>query len=135
MSKAHDDVMKMIVKRQRKNAAIKKKAAELMGVNAIVLEFIDAMEKASKDSKNGFEFDDAMTRASRALNDRMRRLDGGAQLEVIWNHNEIKNETWRDLAVEGVKIVWSDDYITKNPSANKETHIDVGSLFIEGLLN
>jgi hypothetical protein len=134
VSKAHDDVMKMIAKRQRKNAAFNKKAAELMGVNAIVLEFIDAMEKASKDSKSGFEFNDAMNRASRVLSERMKRLDGGATLEVIWNQTEVKNETWRDLTAEGIRVVWSDDYIARNPSVNKETHIDVGSLFIEGFL-
>ena len=65
----------------------------------------------------------------------MRRLDGGVGLEVIWNHSEAVEENWKDLSVDGVKIIWGDLYLSNNPGTGKELHIDVSSLFLDGTLS
>lgn len=133
MSDAKNEVMKMIANRQRKNTAYRNKLAKLMGPNAIVLEFIDSMEKATKDCKTSIEFNDVLNRESKLLDDRMKRLDGVVKLEIIWNHSD-KEEQWKDLSVDGVKITWGEFYLSKNPGEAKELHIDVSSLFIDGTL-
>ena len=130
MSNARKEVEKMIAKRQRKNTAFKDKIAQRMGRNAIVLEFIDAMEKVSRESKTAFEFNDGMHRESRALENHMKSIDAGVKLEIIWTQGT--DEQWRDLTAEGVKIEWSTSYIVANPGISKELNIDVGSLLIEG---
>jgi hypothetical protein len=133
VSDARKEVEKMIANRQRKNTAIKNKFAQRRGPNAIVLEFIDAMEKVCKDSKTAFEFNDGMYRESRVLETSMKSIDAGVHLEVIWSQN-VGKENWSDLAVEGVKIVWSDFYKVAHPEISKELNIDVSSLLLEGVL-
>jgi len=133
MSDARKEVEKMIANRQRKNTAFKNKVAKRMGPNAIVLEFIDAMEKVCKESKTAFEFNDCMNREARVLENHMKSIDYGVQLEVIWNKADTE-EHWKDLTVEGVKITWGDHYCALHPEISKELNIDVGSLFLEGVL-
>src|SRR5665213_3387484 len=114
MSDARKEVEKMIAKRQRQNTAFKNKVAKRMGPNAIVLEFIDAMEKVCKESRSAFEFNDSMNREARMLENHMKSIDYGVKLEVIWNQSAAE-EHWKDLTVEGVKIVWSEHYCALNP--------------------
>ena len=132
MSKAHDDVMKLILKKQKKNSSYKNRAAKRIGPNGIVMQFIDAMEKIAKESKNSMDFDTSLNREARMLNDNLRALDQDVNVEVIWGDNP--EEDWKSLNVDGVKITWSDRYVALNPDKSKELHIDVGSLFLEGHL-
>ena len=133
MSDARKEVEKMIANRQRKNTAFKNKVAKRMGPNAIVLEFIDAMERVCKESKTAFEFNDCMNREARILENHMKSIDYGVLLEVIWSKADTE-EHWKDLTVEGVKIVWSEHYCALHPEISKELNIDVGSLLLEGML-
>lgn len=133
MSKAHDDVMKLILKKQKKNSSYKSRAAKRIGPNGIVMQFIDAMEKIAKDSKNSIDFDTSLNREARMLNDNLKALDQWVNVEVIWGDNP--EEDWKSLNVDGVRITWSDNYIALNPEKGKELYIDVGSLFLEGHLD
>ena len=133
MSKARDEVMALIAKKQKKNSAYKTRAAKRVGPNGIVMQFIDAMEKVRVDSKSSLDFDTALTREARLLGDNMKALDSGVNVEVIWTPNV--EEDWKNINVDGVKIVWSDYHLTAFPQKSKELYIDVGSLFLEGLLD
>lgn len=133
MSKAKDEVMKLIAKKQQKNSAYKTRSAKRIGPNGIVMQFIDAMEKIRADSKNSIEFDTGLTAQARMLGDNMKALDNGVTVEVIWAENE--TEDWKEIHVEGVKITWSDYHLAAFPQKSKELYIDVGSLFMEGLLD
>jgi hypothetical protein len=132
MSDAMKEVMKLIAKKQQKNSAYKTRAAKRVGPNGIVMQFIDAMEKISKESKSSLEFDTGMSREARMLHDNLRSLDQGVNVEVVWADNP--EEDWKNLNVDGVKITWSDSYVTTHPEKGKELYIDVGSLFLEGHL-
>lgn len=143
MSKAKDSVMKLIAKKQKKNAEHKARAAQRIGPNGIVIQFVEAMEKIAKEAKNNIDYDTSLAREARLLNDNLKALDRDVNVEVVWfdspqeEWDEVKSpdETWKLLHVEGVKIVWSDNYIIKNPEKSKELYIDVGSLFLEGFIN
>ena len=134
MSKAREDVMRMINNKQRRNAVNKEKAAKRAGVSSIVLQFIEAIEKISRESKSAMEFNDGLNRETQLLEDHMRCLDREVELEVVWS--EYGSDTaWQNLSIEGINIVWSDFYIRNHPDKEKNLSIDIGSLMIEGHFN
>lgn len=132
MSDAKKEVMKLIAKKQQKNSAYKSRAAKRVGPNGIVMQFIDAMEKISKESKNSLDFDTGMSREARMLHDNLKSIDSSVNVEVVWADNP--EEDWKNLNVDGVKITWSDYHLAAHPEKSKELYIDVGSLFLEGHL-
>lgn len=134
MSKVRNDVMKMINNRQKKNIFNKEKAAKRIGVDAIVAQFIEAVEKVSKDSKTAVEFNLGLTRETQLLEDHMRSLDKEVELTVVWSEY-FDDTTWQNLAVDGIKVIWSNSYIVKNPDKEKNLYIDIGSLMIDGYFN
>jgi hypothetical protein len=132
MSDAKKDVMKLIAKKQQKNSAYKTRAAKRAGPNGIVMQFIDAMEKIKTEARNSLEFDTGLQREARMLHDNMKAIDHGVNVEVCWAENE--EEDWKNLNVDGVKIMWSDYHLAAFPQKSKELYIDVGSLLLEGHL-
>lgn len=134
MSKAHDDVMRMIAKKQKKSTAFKKKEASRIGPYGLVMRFIESMETVSRCSQNAMEYDDGLQREVRALTTSFQQLDGTVQLEISWsNHDD--SQDWKDLTAEGVTIKWSNEYSEKNPTEGKELYIDVGTLLLGGYLD
>lgn len=134
MSNAKDEVMKMIAKKQKRNTSFRNRSAKRTNIHSIVVEFIKAMEKVLTESKSHLDFDTGMNREATMLEQRMRSLDPGVKLQVLWN-NENATENWQELQVEGIKIMWSGFYLGKHPFESPEKYIDVGSLFIEGYLD
>ena len=132
MSDGRKEAERMISARQRKNTIAKNRYIKTMSENSIVLKFVDAMEKVQKESSISLEFQDGLHRASRDLERHMRMLDSGVVLEVMWSPT--LEDNWRDLSVEGVRIIHSDTYCALHPDAGKEMTIDVGTLLIEGML-
>lgn len=130
MSKAHDDVMKMIEKKMRYTTSYNKKKSTEMGLNAIISEFMDNVEIAMRHATNAMDVDDGINRSARQLEIRMKGLDEGVKVEVVW-HNEDES-SWKDLIVDGVRVMWSDKYIASHSGAQNEQYIDIGVLLIEG---
>lgn len=128
-----DRVMKMIEKRMATTKVVNKRISANMGLNAIVLEFIESIEKISVDAINAMDFEDGLNRASRILEMRMKGLDEDVRVDIIW-HKEDDIDKWRDLKVDSVKVIWSDKFLKENPKCSKEYCIDVGVLMLEGLL-
>lgn len=126
--------MAQIKKRQQKNKAYKDKAANRIGSKGIVLQFIKAMEEVLTEAKGPLDFQTGLEREAYLLLDRMRCIDPGVDVTILWNKEDTVDD-WKDLQVEGVKISWSSWYLGKNPFSDAEKHIDVASLFLEGDLD
>lgn len=134
MSSPKDEVMKLIAKKQRQSVAYKAKSARRMGPYTIVSEFIKGMERTVTESKNSLEFDAGLDKEAALLDSRMKAIDPEVNLQVIWN-NELNADNWQDLQAEGVLIRWSRFYLSKHNLEPAEKLIDIGSLFIQGLLS
>lgn len=134
MSNPKDEVMKMIAKKQKQSAAYRMKTAQKMGPYNIIAEFIRGMEKVVTESKNSLEFDAGLDREAALLDSRMKAIDPEVNLQVIWN-NEVNADNWKDLQAEGVLIKWSRFYLSKHNLEPAEKLIDIGSLFMQGLLD
>lgn len=130
---AKKEVDKMIAKRQRSNSRYKARAAKNDGVTKIVKDFIKNMEKVVFDSTTAIEFGCGLEKEAATLDSRLSSLDDRVQLVVMWNKENIA-EDWKDLQVEGVKIIWSSAYLKNNPKEQKEKHITLVSLFMSGEL-
>lgn len=129
MSKAKDDVTKMIDSKIKKNNKYKKRVAQRTGPNGIVAQFILAIEKATLNSRSAADFNERLQLEASILNSNMRTLDKDVNLVIEWAKND--GQSWQDLALDGVHIVWSDDYV-KNNGVSKELYVDVGTLFLRG---
>jgi hypothetical protein len=131
VSDAKKKVMDMIKRRTQSNKRYKTKAAQRLGPEGIVLQFIEAYEKMAAEAKGPLDFETGLQREANMLFDRMRAIDPQVNVEIMWN-NEDSTENWKDLQVDGVKITWSSFYLGKHPFSSPEKYIDVGSLMIEG---
>lgn len=126
--------MKMIAAKQRRNTANKNRSAKRTKLQSIVVDFITAMEKVLNESMSHLDFDTGMHREANMLESRIRAIDPGVHIQVIWNNEDTVNN-WKDLQVEAIKVTWSSFYLGKHPFESPEKYIDVGSLFIEGYLD
>lgn len=126
--------MDLIKKKQEQNKAYKTKSAKRLGPKTIVLEFVEEMENLRQEvGDNAAEFDSGLARIAGLLESRILAIDPDANVIVHWNkENEVEN--WKDLRVEGVTIEWSRFYLGKNPFSDPTGYIDIGSLFLEGLI-
>jgi hypothetical protein len=134
MGDAKNNVMRMIQRKMSTTRAFNKKMSSKMGLNAIILEFMQSVERTSSTSKNIMEFDDGLNRSSRLLEMRMKGLDDGVKVDILW-HKEEDVAKWNELRIDSIKIIWSDDYLKKHPSTSKEYFVDVGVLMLEGMLD
>jgi hypothetical protein len=126
--------MKMIEKQKSRSKAYKDKSARRKGPKTIVREFIDDMEELRIEAgDSAVIFDEGLNRNATLLESRLMAIDPGVHVQVHWNQ-EHKVEDWKDLRVEAVTITWSSFYLGKHPFNSKQTHIDVGALWMEGYL-
>lgn len=129
---SREDVWKLINKKKNRIKEIKKR--RFSGPYSIIAEFINAMDDATENCSSADLFYLELKTATNTLDSRMKMLDPEIELKVMWNdENKLSSKTdWRDLRVDGVKIMWSRFYLGKNPLVEAEKYIDVGQLFIEG---
>ena len=123
--------MDMIQKRQKQNKSYQTKAAQRLGPEGIVFQFMEAMESVLLESKGPLDFETGLQREAGFLHSRMRCIDPSVDVQIIWN-KEDSTEDWQNLQVDAVRIVWSKWYLGKNPFSDPEKYIDVTSLFLEG---
>lgn len=120
---------------------IKKKAAKLkelrtntsrsMNPSQIMLRYIEDVEIIKKSSDDGFDYEEGLNKATTLMENRLRSFDIGVHIHVQWNDAD----TWENMSVTGIRIVWSDDHIAENLGKEKELTIDMGKLFMEGLFD
>ena len=122
---------------KKKHNAAKCREARKAGPVQIVADFMNAVETASVGSHSVDAFYIVLEREKRKLNDRMKRLDCRIELKIMWNDEDKLNRhnSWRDLRVDGVHIIWSDSHLQLNPNKEPERFIDMTQLFIEGYLD
>jgi len=126
--------MDLIKKKQQQNKAYKIRSAKRLGPKTIVLEFVEEMENLRQEvGDDAVEFDIGLTRIAGLLESRILAIDPHANIIVHWN-KENQVESWKDLRVEGVTIEWSNLYLGKNPTSDPIRYIDIGCLFLEGLI-
>jgi len=123
----------LIKARVAKNRIFKTKSAKRAGPKTIVLEFIEEFEKLREEVGDSLiEFDSGLSRLGGFLESRLQAIDPDVDISIQWN-NEHDTENWKDLRVDSVTITWSSFYIGKHMFSDKVFHIDIGSLFLEGV--
>ena len=108
------------------------------GPKSIVCEFINNMDDALAECETADAFYMTMQTHTNTMEKRMKFLDPGVNLEVVWadkNKMSTEEEEWKYLRVDAVKVVWSRWYLGKNPFSDPEIYIDVGQLFVEGFFS
>ena len=132
MSDAKQEVLRMIQAKRDKIRNARRRIVRQADVYNTVVDFIKDMEKATKDSTNFFDFDSALNDAARKLEAGICLLDPQASVAVTWSdEGDDMTDTWNQLQVDHVTILWSDFFVEKTGRSQTET-IDVGHLFLEG---
>jgi len=127
--------------RNRALDMIKKKAAKLkelrtntsrsMDPNHIMLQYMKDVEEIKKNSDDAFDFEEGLNKVTTLMDNRLRAFDIDVHTHIQWS----KENDWKNMSVTGIRIVWSDKHLADNPGKNKETTIDLGHLFMEGVFD
>ena len=133
MSDAKDFILKKLAKKEAEYKVYRQQSMGFIEPRKLVSDFIKAIEKARDEAKSGPEFVQHVDGAYAVLINRIRRWDGGAQVEIVW-HKESDAEVWEDLRVLGVKIRWGNAYKTLHPDSDDEMYVSIDQIFIEEML-
>lgn len=128
-----DEILKKLAKKTKEYKEYRDRSLGYVRPEKLVLEFIQAIEKARLESKVGLDFTQEVDRAYNVLVHRVQRWDKHAFVEIIWDREE-QAEVWTDLRPSGIRIVWSEVYQKKNPGKDAELFIGVESLLIDETL-
>jgi len=126
MSNAKKDVLDMINKRTKRIKDLRKKSHQTKTATEIILKFLEDVEPIYDIAKTGNEFYTMIDLASKDLDNKMRILDMGINMEVEWTNVE----NWKDLRVTGVRIRWSGWYQRKH-GVEQDQYIDITALLLE----
>ena len=128
--------------KQKMMAKIKKRASEIKRhkertsrreVEAIVLDFLESVEKAKLNATHHSDFESALFHEGERLYASFKLIDPNVYVKVHWNDEE-NLDNWQDMNVDAVRIRWSDTYILDNPG-EQDLYIDAAQLFLEGFLD
>lgn len=131
---AKADVMRMIEAKKKYTKKGRAAESKRIGHMRMIADLIQAFEKIKKNSTNPAAFQYDLETELNSFDKKIRALDPFAQIRIIWNNGDDENAEWTDLAMEGIYLTWSDSFIEKNPSYDKEQFIDVMVLLLEGYL-
>jgi hypothetical protein len=132
MSKARKQVQDMIRRKAKKFEELRTNSSRSLTPQQIVFKFFRAMEEAKKTSIDSYDFGAKLNKESELLNSRIEAFDIGVNIELMWHNNELA-DSWKDLKLNGVKIIWSSVYRLENPNIEPEAYIDIGHYLLEGL--
>lgn len=132
---AKADVMKMI--ERKKKYTVKGRAAESrrIGHMKMIAELLQAFERIKSNNNNPASFQYSLETELNTFERKIRALDPHVLIRIIWNNKDNEDIEWKDLAMEGIYLTWSDSFIEKNPSYDKEQYIDIMVLLLEGYLD
>jgi hypothetical protein len=133
MSNAKKSVIDMIARKEKRIKELRKAYVQHIGPEKLVADFMKTIDEKRCRCVNSMDFDDLITREARNLDNRLKHIDVGVSIRIIYNDEEMV-EDWRKLQIEAVHVTWSEDWRAKNPSKEGELFIDMGTLFLEGLL-
>ena len=128
---SRNKALDMIKKKAAKLKELRTNTSRSMGPNHIMLRYMKDVEDARANSSDQFDYAVALSKATILMDNRLRAFDFDVHTHVQWS----KEDTWQDMRVTGIRIVWSDKHLSGNPGKNKETTIDLGHLFMEGLFD
>lgn len=131
---AKADVMKMIEKKKKYTKKGREAESKRIGHMRMIAELLQAFEHIKKQSNNPASFQYDLETELNTFDRKIRALDPFALIRIIWNNKDDDNVEWTDLVMEGIYLTWSDSFIEKNPSYDKEQYIDVMVLLLEGYL-
>jgi lactate dehydrogenase-like 2-hydroxyacid dehydrogenase len=131
MSKSRKDVDEMIDKKTKKYKKHKENTDRDLTVQSTILKFIDALDEARMKSKNCLDFTCEIDKAAVLLEARMKSVDTGANIKLVWNDNAgLDSVDWKALRMNGVEVTWSPEYLKLNPDKDEYTYIDVGNILL-----
>ncbi len=131
MSSAKDEVLKLIQKKRDKIRNARRRQVRQEDVYNVVVDFVKDMDRATSDSRSFIDFDGSLNEAARKLDAGITRLDPRANVRIVWNKDDDLEQSWNELQVDSVVIVWS-EHFSKKTGRNKEETVDIGHLFLEG---
>jgi len=131
---AKADVMKMIEAKKKYTKKGREAESKRIGHMRMIADLIQAFEKIKKNSTNPATFQYDLETELNTFDRRMRARDPFVKISIIWNDRGDENTEWMHLAIDSIHIIWSDSFIEKNPSYDKESCIDLMVLLLEGYL-
>ncbi len=129
---ARKQVQDMIRRRTKKMAEQRTNSSRTSSPKQVVFVFFKAFDETKRNAKDSFDFEDELRSQSTLLNTRLSAFDPAVQVELMWYRIE-EAESWKDLRLNGVKIVWSEGYLKENPSEDPELHLDMSHYLFESL--
>ena len=123
--------LNMIKKKAAKLKELRTNTSRSMDPNHIMLRYMQDVEEIKKNSDDALDFEEGLNKVTTLMENRLRAFDINIHIHVQWS----SGDAWKDMSVTGIRIVWSDCYINENPGQHKETTIDIGHLFMEGLFD
>jgi hypothetical protein len=128
-----NDVKRNLIKELNKKAkAIEERrtnSSKQASMNDIIYDFMKEVEHILIASTDSYSFNEMLDGASRIMDTRMRAHDPHVTLEMIWNDAE----DWRELRLQGIKIIWSDPFMERNPERIKQEYIDISQYLLDGI--
>lgn len=128
---SRNKALDMIKKKAAKFKELRTNTSRSMDPNHIMLRYMKDVEEVKKNSDDALDFDVGLNKATTLMDNRLRAFDINVHVHVQWS----KENEWKNISVTGIRIIWSDEYIANNTGKNKETTIDLGHLFMEGLFD
>ena len=122
----------LINKKAQRFKELRTNSSRHMTPEQIMISYMEAVEKTRIESEDKFDFEAGLDKASALMENRLKAFDPGVHVDVAWG---IASDNWKDLAVSGIRITWSDTYISDNPDKEKEQNIDVGHMLLEGIFD
>jgi hypothetical protein len=131
---AKQQVMDLIEKKKR--YTVKGRAAESkrIGHMKMIGDLFQEFEKIKKNSTNPATFQYDLESTLSVFDRKLRALDPCIHISIIWNNRDEENIQWDQLAIDSIHLVWSNPFLEKNPSYDKEACIDLMQLMLEGYL-
>lgn len=127
---ARDDILKKLDKKTKEYKKYRLKAAGKLPIRSLIKEFLESLEQAHAEAKNGVEYGHAAGSLISSFYHSVYKIDAGAQIHIRWN-NEENAENWEDLRCTGVHIIWSDIWKNTNPKEEGELCFGVENLWLE----
>ena len=127
---ARSKMLDRINKRAKRVKEQREKSRKRFSYTHIIYSFLQDIEKIYVIATNAVEFQSMLNDLTKHLDIKMKAIDYGVQMEIMWN----SAEEWTQLRATGVKIKWSDNHIKLNPGVQQEEYIDVMQFVLENPL-
>jgi len=129
MSDARTQVLNDIRKKAKKINELRTNSKKSLTYNQVLYHFFQEIEEIYIIAKDMYDFQYMLNTRSNLMHTRMKNLDYGVNLKLIWNDTE----NWKELRLQGVSVDWSSSYLKANPLESSSVYIDVVNMLLEDL--